>query len=314
MAAYLTVRMLRWVIGLLIVLFITYAMMYYGGGDPIRRMFVDRDLENLNPRAMEAIRDRYGLDKPFLEQFTSYVNRLLHGDLGYSIREKRQVTDLIMARLPISIQLGVAATFVAGLVGIPLGVFAALNHNRWQDSLISGTLALLRAVPAFVTGPLLLFFLVVVLGVMDVPFGWHGIFNTQVILPVCVIALGPLPVVMRQTRASVLEILGEDYIRTARAKGLPRWQIVTRHMLRPAMAPVVTTLGLVATTVVNGAIFVELIFNIPGLGNLTLQGLKTVDYPIIMGTVLAGAVLVMIINLLVDLVYPLLDPRVTLHR
>lgn len=313
MASYLAVRFLRWTIGLLLVLFITYAMMFYGGGDPIRRMFIDLDIDFLSPEAMETIRARYGLNEPFLQQFVNYLDRLAHGDLGISIREKRPVTDMILARLPVSLQIGLAGTVFTALVGIPLGVLAALNHNRWIDSVISGTLALLRAVPVFVTGPLLLLLLVVGLDVMAVPFGWEGLFHTQVILPVFVMALGPLPIVMRQTRAAVLEILSEDYIRTARAKGLPPRQIVTRHILRPALAPVVTTLGLVMTSLVNGAVFVELIFNIPGIGNLSLQGLRQVDYPIIMATVLVGAVLVMVTNLLVDLVYPQLDPRVTLH-
>jgi ABC-type dipeptide/oligopeptide/nickel transport system permease component len=312
MASYLVVRIVRWVLGLLLVLFITYAMMFYGGGDPIRQMFIDQDLDFVSPAAMEQIRARYGLDEPFLRQFTTYLERLAQGDMGISIREKRPVAEMILARAPISIQLGAAATVLVALVGIPLGVIAGLNHNRWPDSVISGSLALLRAVPVFVTGPLLLLFLVVGLGVMDVPFGWEGLFHRQVILPVVVLALGALPIVMRQTRAAVLEVLSEDYIRTARAKGLRRRQIAVRHILRPALAPVVTTLGLVMTAMVNGAIFVELIFNIPGLGNLSLQGLRQVDYPIIVGTVLVGAVMVMVGNLLVDLAYPRLDPRVTL--
>jgi len=313
MASYLIVRVVRWVFGLLLVLFITYGMMFYGGGDPVRQMFIDQDLDFLSPAAMDQIRARYGLDEPFLRQFTNYLERLAQGDMGISIREKRPVTEMILARAPVSFQLGLAATLLVALVGIPLGVIAALNHNRWPDSLISGSLALLRAVPVFVTGPLLLLFLVVGLGVMDVPFGWEGLFHRQVILPVVVLALGALPIVMRQTRAAVLEVLSEDYIRTARAKGLRRRQIAGRHILRPALAPVVTTLGLVLTSMVNGAIFVELIFNIPGLGNLSLQGLRQVDYPIIVGTVLVGAVMVMVGNLLVDLAYPHLDPRVTLR-
>lgn len=313
MVPYLTVRFLRWVVGLFLVLFITYAMMFYGGGDPIRRMFVDQDLDFVSPEAMEAIRARYGLDEPFLRQFTNYLGRLAHGDMGISIREKRPVTEMILTRLPISFQLGLAATVLAAIVGIPLGVVAALNHNRWLDSLISGSLALLRAVPIFVTGPVLLLLLVVGLDVIDVPFGWKGLFHRQVILPVVVLALGPLPIVMRQTRAAVLEILSEDYVRTARAKGLRPRQVAVGHILRPALAPVVTTIGLVMSSLVNGAIFVELIFNIPGIGNLSLQGLRQVDYPIIVGTVLVGAAMVMISNLLVDLVYPRLDPRVTLR-
>lgn len=313
MASYVTVRALRWVSGLFIVLFVTYAMMFYGGGDPIRQMFLDQDMDSLSPEAMEVLRARYGLDKPFLQQFVTYMERLAHGDMGISIRENRPVADMILVRLPISLQLGFAATVVATLFGVPLGVVAALHHNRWPDTLIVGVLSLLRAVPIFVTGPLLLLVLVVGVDIMNVPFGWEGLFHPQAILPVFVTALGPMPIFMRQTRAAVLEILSEDYIRTARAKGLSPRHIAIRHILRPALSPVVTTIGLVMTTLVNGAIFVELVFNIPGLGNLTLLGLRNVDYPIIIGTVLVGAVLVMVTNLLVDLVYPLLDPRVTLQ-
>lgn len=311
MAAYIISRLIRWVAGLFLVLFITYALMYFGGGDPIRRMFLDMNIDTLTPQAMKAINVRYGLDKPFHEQFISYLDRLLlHGDMGNSLRDHRAVSDVILNRLPISMQLGVAAMILAALVGVPLGVTAALYHNRWPDTLISGVLALLRAVPVFVFGPVLLLVLVVGLDVMSVPYGWNGIFDTQVILPVMVIAIGPLPVIMRQTRASVLHILNEDYIRTARAKGLPPRTLIVHHIARPALAPVITTLGLTTATVINGAVFVELVFNIPGLGNLSLQAIKNVDYPVILGTVLAGAVLVMICNLLVDLMYPVLDPRV----
>jgi ABC-type dipeptide/oligopeptide/nickel transport system permease component len=146
---------------------------------------------------------------------------------------------------------------------------------------------------------------------MDVPFGWKGIFNTQVILPVAVMALGPLPTIVRQTRAAMLEVITDDYIRTARAKGLPERIVILRHMLRPVMIPVVTSLGMIMMSLVNGALFVELIFNIPGFGKLTVQGLQQVDYPIIMAVVLIGTLIVMVSNLLVDLLYPLLDPRIT---
>ena len=313
MAPYIMMRIVRWVTGLFIVLFVTYAMMFYGGGDPIKQMFLDQDMASLSPEAMQALRERHGLDEPFLQQFTHYLERLAHGDLGESIRENRPVSEMIRARLPISLQLGLAATIVATVLGVPLGVLAALYHNRWPDTLIVGVLTFFRAVPVFVTGPLLMLLLVVGLDIMNVPFGWKGLFHPQTILPVFVTAMGPMPIFMRQSRAAVLEIMTEDYIRTARAKGLSPRQVATQHMLRPALTPVVTTIGLVMTTLINGAIFVELVFNIPGLGNLTLQGLQDVDYPIIIGTVLVGAVLVMIANLLVDLVYPLLDPRVTLR-
>ncbi|MGN6698336.1 MAG: ABC transporter permease [Thermomicrobiales bacterium] len=314
MASYIITRILRWVLGIFIVLFITYAMMYYGGGDPIKLMYsnLNEGSIKVDPAQMAAVRKAYGLDQPFPAQFWHYLVRLAHGDMGKSYIQKRPVRDMIVARLPVSLQIGFAATVLIALIGIPLGVIAALRHNSWLDSFIVVLLSLFRAVPVFVTGPLLLLLLVVVLHVMDVPFGWKGLFNSQVILPIAIIAMEPLLIVMRQTRAAMLEVLSEDYVRTARAKGLPPRQIITRHMLRPVLAPVITTLGLVMISLLNGAVFVELIFNIPGFGNLSIQALQQVDYPTIMGTVLVGALLVMVSNLLVDLIYPLLDPRVTL--
>ncbi len=313
LARYLLVRVVRWSTGLLLVLFVTYALMFYGAGDPVRRMFVETTSGGVyqDPAMMEAIRRQYGLDKPFPEQYANYLKRLSQGDLGRSIRESRGVNRMVQVRLPISMQLGLLATFIAAVTGIPLGIVAALKHNRLLDNLIVGLAVFVNAVPVFVTGPLLLIFFVLVLKVMDVPFGWNGLFNKQVILPLVVMSMGPLPTLIRQTRAAVLEVIGEDYIRTARAKGLPEQIIIFRHMLRPVLIPVVTSLGFIMIGLVNGALFVETIYNIPGFGQLTYQGLTTVDYPIIMAVVLIGTLIVMVGNLLVDLTYPILDPRVT---
>ncbi len=313
LARYLLTRALRWTTGLALVLFITYALMFYGAGDPVRRMFVETSSGGVfqDEAMMQILRQRYGLDKPFPEQFANYVKRLFQGNLGWSIRENRGVNRMVQVRLPISMQLGFVATLLASLVGIPLGVIAALRHNRWLDNLIVGVSVFINAVPIFVTGPLFLIFFVLVLKVMDVPFGWKGLFNKQVILPLAVMAMGPLPTIVRQTRAGILEVMEEDYIRTARAKGLPEKLVITRHMLRPVMIPVITSIGMIMITLVNGALFVETIYNIPGFGQLTYQGLTTVDYSIIMSVVLIGTLIVMVSNLLVDLVYPFLDPRIT---
>lgn len=311
MLAYLLMRSFRWATGLLLILFLTYTMMFYGGGDPVVRMFLDREDAPVDAVMLEQIRARYNLDAPLPEQFWNYLTRLAHGDMGNSIREQRPVMDMVRATLPISLQLGLAATILSTLVGIPLGVYAALRHNRRADILIVGGVVISNAIPVFVTGPLLLLLLVVVLNVMDVPWGWSGLFSAKAILPVVVLSTGPLPIIVRQTRAAVLEVMHEDYIRTARAKGLRETQVVMRHMLRPVLTPVVTSVGLVLISLVNGAIFVELIFGIPGFGGLTLQGLQRVDYPIIMATVLIGALIVMAGNFVVDLMYPLLDPRIT---
>lgn len=313
MVSYLISRLLRWSVGLALVAIVSYAMMFYGAGDPIKRMFQDMESGGVEADAatIEAIRARYGLDQSFPAQFTSYITHLLQGDWGTSIRENRPVWDMVRNRLPISMQIGAVATFLSLLIGLPLGVAASFNHNRWLDQLIVGSSVFVNALPIFVTGPLLLLFLVLGLEVMNVPFGWKGIFHPQVILPVIILALGPLPTIIRQTRAGMLDVMSEDYVRTAKAKGMTQRIIVLRHMLRPVLIPVATAVGLILISLVNGALFVELIFNIPGFGKMTVQGVQQVDYPVIMANVLVGAMIVMVGNLLIDLAYPLLDPRIT---
>ncbi|MBV7337756.1 ABC transporter permease [Chloroflexi bacterium TSY] len=288
-------------------------MLYYGAGDPIRRMFDDMEAGGMevDQTTIDALRAKYGLDKTLPEQFATYLSNFLRGELGQSIREKRSVTDMVRARFPISLQLGLVSTLLSIVIALPLGVLASLRHNRLLDQIIVSSSVFVNAIPIFVTGPILMLFLVVGLGVMNVPFGWKGIFHTQVILPIFVLALGPLPLLIRQTRSAMLEVMGEDFIRTARSKGLMQRLIISRHMLRPVLIPVVTSAGLVLISVVNGAIFVEIIFGIPGLGHLAKKGIDSIDYSVIMGTVMVGAVIAMAGNLLVDLMYPFLDPRIT---
>lgn len=313
MFGYLISRILRWSFGLLLVSFVAYAMMYFGAGDPIKRMFQDMESGGVQVDSIviEALRARYGLDKPFHIQYTDYIAHLMIGDWGTSIRENRPVWDMVKNRLPISMQIGLVATLISVLIGIPLGVLASFHHNRFVDQFIVGSSVFVNAIPIFVTGPILLLFFVVGLGIMNVPFGWKGLFHSQVILPIIILALGPLPTIIRQTRAGMLDVFREDYIRTAKAKGMPPSVIVLRHMLRPVLIPVATAVGLILISLVNGALFVELIFNIPGFGKMTIQGVQQVDYPVIMATVIIGAVIVMVGNMLIDLAYPLLDPRIT---
>jgi len=314
MVRYLAMRVLRWVAGIAVIIVVTYAMMFYGAGDPVRRMYMNRGDSAmwLDQKMIDALRAKYGLDQPFGVQLQRYVNGLLHGNWGNSFSESsRPVLDIVRARLPISVQLGLAATLVITLLGIPLGVLAALHHNGWFDSAIVGLIAFFNAVPQFVSAPLLMLLLVLVLHWMDVPYGWNGLLDEQVILPVAVMSLGAIQGVVRQTRAGMLDALGSDYVRTARAKGLPERLVVLRHMLRPVLIPVTTSIGLTMIGMVNGAIYVETIFNIPGFGQLTVQGLRNADYPVIMAVVLIGTMIIMVSNLLVDLLYPLLDPRIT---
>lgn len=286
--------------------------MFYGAGDPVKRMFIDNDFgEEADAAAMLAIRAKYGVDKPFLQQFTGYISNIVKGDWGNSMREKRPVWNMVRAKLPISMQIGLVSVMLSVFAGVPLGILSALNHNNFIDKSIVGLSVFVNAVPIYVTGPAMLLLLVVGLDWIDVPFGWKGIFQQQVILPIIVLTLGPLPTIIRQTRAGLLEVMRQDYIRTAHAKGLKKERIMFRHMLRPVLTPVATCVGIILIQVVNGSLFVEQIFGIPGFGKLTIQGVQTVDYPIIMATVIVSALIVMVGNMLVDLSYPLLDPRIT---
>lgn len=313
MASFLLIRLLRWSAGLLLILFVTYAMMYYGAGDPIRMMFIQgEDFDSEDEVVMLALRKKYGLDEPFLVQFGNYLNNLLQGDWGRSIRLEvdRPVLEIVQFRLPISMQLGFAATVIGAVSGIALGIVAALYHNRWLDRFIVSTVLFVNGIPSFVILPVLLLLLVLQLKLIDVPYGWNGLFHIDAALPVAVISIGILPIVVRQTRSAMLEVKSQLYVRTARAKGMPESRIILRHMLRPVLTPVVTTLGLIMIGLVNGSLFVEYILSIPGFGLLTIEGIKKVDYPIIMAVAVVGTLIIFVSNFLVDIIYPILDPRV----
>ena len=312
MIRYILGRVIRWIPSAVLTLLIVYALAFYGAGDPIKLIFLRSPGDVAwDEGRIEAIRHAAGLDRPFLVQAGDYLWHLLHGDMGNSLITNRPVFDTVSAAAPVSLQIGIAATVFLAVVGIPLGVLAALRQNSWLDNTIVAFALFIWAIPAYVAGPLLMVLLVLVLKIMDVPYGWQGLFSTQAIVPVLVLALNPLAIVIRQARSAVLEVLAEDYIRTARSKGIPEYVVVFRHILRPVLTPVVTQLGLIMITMINGAMLVEAVFGLPGLGRLTIRSTIEVDYPVILATTLIGAFMVMVSNLLVDIVYPLLDPRAT---
>jgi ABC-type dipeptide/oligopeptide/nickel transport system permease component len=214
---------------------------------------------------------------------------------------------------PISLQLGLAGAVVTALVGIPLGALAALKQNSWIDYTIVGGTLVFRSLPVFVLAPLMLVLFVLVLDIMKVPRGWDGLFHSKTILPIFILMLGPLPVVVRQTRQAVLDIFAQDYVRTAKAKGLKMWVIIARHILRNALIPVVTTLGFVAEGLIVGAIFLDSIFAIPGFGGVSEAAFRGFDYPMLLGVTMVTSLTIILTNLLVDLIYPFLDPRIQLE-
>jgi peptide/nickel transport system permease protein len=310
MIRYALMRLLLWIPTVLVVLMGVYALAYYGAGDPIKLIFLRAPGDvAYDPVKIEAIREQAGLNRPFIAQFGSYIWNLLHGNFGNSLLSGRSVWRMITAAMPISMTLGVMSIVLTALIAIPLGVIAALKQNSKLDYLILGSALLLWAIPAYVAGPLLMVLLILILPNASIPYGWGGLFDARIILPLMVLSFQPIALIVRQTRAAVIEVLSEDFVRTARAKGVPRLQLVGKHILRPVLTPVVTQLGLIMITIINGAIFVELVFGLPGLGRLTVKALTDSDFPVVLAITLIGSFLVMISNLLVDLVYPLLDPR-----
>lgn len=315
MLSYALKRLLLWVPSVLLVLLAVYALAFFGAGDPIKLIFLrEPGGVAFDPVRIEAIREAAGLDRPFLAQFGNYVWNVLHGDFGNSLTSGRSVGRTIAAAAPVSIQLGLLAIVLTAIVAIPLGVIAALRQNTAIDYAILGSALFLWAIPAYVAGPILMVLLILVLPGGAVPYGWGGLLDVRVILPLIVLSCHPIALIVRQTRSAVIEVLGEDFVRTARAKGLPAYKIVTRHILRPVLTPVLTQLGLIMITLINGAVFVELVFGLPGLGRLAIQALLNSDYPIILAVTLIASVLVMVSNLLIDLAYPLLDPRAAEKR
>ena len=311
MLRFILWRLLRWIPGVIILLLIVYALMFYGGGDPIQIMF-SREATDLfqpgNPR-YEALKEEMGLNRPFLVQFGDYIWKVFQGDLGLSLSDGRPVRESLGAALPITVSIALAATVIIAIVGIPLGVIAALNQNRWLDNLILSSALFFWGIPTFVLAPLLMVLLVVQIPILPVPYGWSGVFSVNAIIPLMVIALRPMAIVIRQTRSAVLDVLSEDYIRTARSKGLHERVTITKHALRPVLTPVVTQMGVVMTNLLAGSLLLEIVFGIPGIGRLMRDGILNSDYSLLLGCTLVILALVTLTNLLVDITYPILDPR-----
>jgi ABC-type dipeptide/oligopeptide/nickel transport system permease component len=312
LTAYYVRRILGIVPMLWVIVTITFLLAYAAPGDPITKMYGKEYGMQVTKEKIAAERAHFGLDRPLIEQYLDYVGRLLRGDLGVSITiYGREVKEMILTVLPISMQLGAAALVVLFLIGIPLGVLAGLKQNTWIDYLIVGGSLSIQSVPVFVLAPLMFLVLVIQLKVMPkIPFGWEGLFNYKSILPVLLLALGPMAGVIRQTRAGMLEVFAEDYVRTAVSKGLSARRVIILHVLRNALLPVVTSGGMIMSGLLVGSLFVDLLFGIPGFGRLSARAVIAYDYPVVLGTTLFSAVLVISSNLITDLLYPIVDPRI----
>ncbi len=316
MVQFLVKRLIGLVFVLICVTFITFIMGYFAPGDPIHTLLG----QHFTTRTYLALKHAYGLDLPWYQQYFNFITRLLRGDFGLSIiQQNRSVWDILATGVPVSTELAFWALTLNIVIGIPLGIISALKANTWIDTLTMGVMLFLYAAPAFVLA--VLFQVAIVWLDQNTGLGWpvanwgnpwqYTWSDLQFkIGPILVYAALGMAYMARLARTTMLEVLRQDYVRTARAKGLREHIVIYRHALRNAMIPLVTVLGLSIGLLVTGAFFIEQIFNIPGIALTTLTSITTRDYPVIQATGILLAVAVVVGNLLSDILYTVVDPRI----
>lgn len=306
MLEYIIKRILNAGVVLLVVITLTFCLMHAIPGGPFTTE------KNLPPQVMANIEARYKLNDPLPKQYADYLVNMAHGDLGPSFKyQGRSVNDIIKESFPVSFHLGMDSIFLAILIGIPAGVFAALKRNKWQDRVINFCTTLGVAVPSFVLAALFIEVFALKLGLLPAAM-WNG-WKSQ-ILPALALAGMPMAFITRLTRSSMLDVLGQDYIKTAKAKGLSAMTVLWKHALPNSLIPVVTYIGPMAAGILTGSFVIETIFAIPGLGRYFVTSIYNRDYTVILGVTIFYSALIIFMNMLVDLVYPLLDPRIKLGK
>jgi peptide/nickel transport system permease protein len=311
MLSFIIRRLIHTVIVLFIVTFITFSILYLMPGDPVMTMLG----EEATQAQVDAIRHELWLDRPFIFQYFHWVTNILHGNLGTSIIYRKNVASLISSRLPITLHLGLIAFVVSTAISITAGVICAMRRGSLQDSLITVSANIGMAVPIFWLGILGIYFFALKLGWLPVqgytsPFNDFWLNTKQIIMPALCLSVVPLASLTRQARSSMLEVIRQDYIRTARSKGLNERAIIVGHALKNALIPVVTLLGLQLRQLVGGSVLVETVFNINGMGRLMVQAVFDKDYVIVQGCIMLVAVVVAMANLMVDISYGYFDPRI----
>ncbi len=303
MARYLVKKILVSIVTLWLVSSATFMLMHMVPGGP----FLAEKAKS--EATIQALNEKYGLDQPLSVQYKNYFAKAIKGDFGPSIKQRgKDVTDIIMTGFKVSARVGGLSIVLAVILGVPLGSIAALNRGKWLDSVILLISTTGIAVPSFVVSTVLMMIFSVKLNLLPT----YGLDSWKhYIMPIMSLAFYPTAYISRLTRSSMLEVLGQDYIRTAKAKGLPMFKVLFKHALRNAILPVVTYLGPLLAYTLTGSFVVERIFTVPGLGNFFISSILNRDYTMIMGTTFFLATLIIIMNLIVDIVYKLVDPRIT---
>lgn len=303
--------MIKQLIGLISVIFgvllLTFMLIHLVPGDPVEVMLG----ESASVADREVLRADLGLNQPLFSQFGSYLNKLAHGDFGQSIHSKTPIIDMLKTRYPATLKLAFLSLLIGLSIGIPLGVYAALKAGHWQDMMVTIVSVRFSAMPAFWLGPILMLIFAVWLGWLPVS-GMES--RTSIILPAITLGLGLSAILTRMTRTSLLEVLNDDYIRTARAKGLSEKTVIIRHALRAALLPIITIVGLQMGSLLAGTVITETVFSWDGIGRLLVESIEKRDYPVTQACVLVVALSYVLVNLVTDVLYQFADPRVRLYE
>lgn len=305
MPKYIVKRVLMAVITAFLVATLTFFVMNMVPGGP----FLSE--KAVTPQAQAAMEAKYGLDKPLPEQYATYMNGILHGDFGLSLKKRgRTVTQIITTKFPVSARLGGIALIVAVCIGVPLGAVAAFNRGKLVDNILVVLSTAGIAVPSFLSSTLLMYIFTTKLELLP-SLGLKT--PASYIMPVMALALYPSFYIARLMRSSMLDVMGQDYMRTARAKGVSTFKSIFKHAMRNAILPVITYLGPLLASLMTGSFIIEKIFNIPGLGSEFVGAITSRDYPMIMGTTIFLAVFIIGMNVIVDIAYAVVDPRIKLR-
>ena len=308
MTAYIIRRLIQSLVVFLLVTMAVFFVIRLLPGDPILVLMSPEEMGRTTEAQIAALRHEFGLDRPMGVQYVYWLSDVVRGDLGVSVLFRTDVTSEVMRRLPITLHLGLLAIIISGILGILLGVASAVRRGGWIDTVVTVLANLGITVPSFWLGILLIYLFALYFRLLPVygytsPFRDFWMSTRQIIMPVFCLSVFPLATVARQTRSSMLEVMGQDYIRTAKSKGLTERMVVARHALKNALIPIVTLTGISFRNVLGGAVIIETVFNIPGIGRLGVSSIITKDYAIVQGVVLVMVTAVLLINLAIDLSY-----------
>ena len=285
------------------VLLLTFLLIHLVPGDPVEVMLG----ESASAADRDALRADLGLNQPLINQFGGYLSKLAHGDFGTSIHSKTPIIEMIKTRYPATLKLALVSLIIGLVIGVPMGIYAALKAGHWQDFVVTIISVRFSAMPAFWLGPMLMLLFAVWLGWLPVS-GMDA--PTSIILPAVTLGFGLSAILTRMTRTSLLEVLNDDYIRTARAKGLSEKTVIIRHALRAALLPIITIVGLQMGSLLAGTVITETIFSWDGIGRLLVESIEKRDYPVTQACVLVVALSYVLVNLLTDILYRIADPRI----